>query len=256
MLAESQDLPVLFLLLSAFFSIFAVLRPIIGFYGLFPAVFLLPAALKLPGKYVTNSPFDILVIITTIVAVFRFLNKHKRLPFNPFFIPLLAIGIMLFLFTLAKYGDDNGQPLLRFIQGLAIFVPTLLLIETPKQARLTLLILLITLGIRMGAIGLINWYFASSSVISTNESSLLRLSGDHPISMFLGLGGADTTWPMLLVAPVFLALALLGLNNQSRIWGWIGYWIAAFFVLTAGFFMNVVGFAVGTFTVVLISYFI
>lgn len=145
-LAQGSNLPVLAVFLLVILIIVAP-EPIRGVYLAYPLLLLIPFGVFRTNYPILNSPLDIVVSITLLIGVARLAVKKNSLAKSPLYLPLIVCTAILTLYVLIGHGDYATFRLFRFIQGLWPFVLLILTLDTPRQARNAILVVLLSMTI-------------------------------------------------------------------------------------------------------------
>lgn len=137
-------------------------RPVIGLYLFIPVGQLVPYWVRVPVP-VLDSPLALVGLVGAGAAMAYWASRHVAWPRTPLYWPLLIIVAILGGGALIGYGAEAGWRLYITLHGLLPFFLVILLIDSPRKARILLLCILMPLLLRALAVWPIALFYGGES---------------------------------------------------------------------------------------------
>ena len=234
-------------------------RPIFGLFVSFPLLFLFPSQVIDIEFPLFSSPLQIVVVSTAAIALARTLAQKKSLPPSSLYLPLLMCLAVLCTNWAAGHGPDAGLRVYRFVLGLAWLLMTLLLVETPRQARNLLIAVIGTTWIMAVLWLLLTVKFSLSNAPLSAYFSLAGaawspdFASSDPSGGLIRIGSAYDFMVIVMVLPLFVSLAFWGSPRRVRRFSWLGMMACVSLIATGGFLISATAMLIGTAAVMLLG---
>ena len=187
-------------------------NPLIGLYLLIPVGLLVPYWVRVPLP-LFDSPLAVVAFFTAGATMASWVSRRTAWPRTPLYWPLLACVVILGLGTLLRHGLLAGFRLYIFAEGLLPFFLTVLLIDSPRKARILLLSIFMPLLLRTLAVWLIALFYGGESGLVFRDT---RIVGDW-VYWLWGFRGPYIMSHLSLLAPPIFALMVLARRWRLRL---------------------------------------
>lgn len=251
--AQGQSLP---MLLAVGLLALALLlpSPIRGLYAAYFLLWLIPFGILRLDFPLFRSPLNMVALLTAGLAAARAVVLGRRLPSSPLYVPLGVCLLVLGIYTIAGHGPNTGSYLEIIIKGVWPFFMIVLLVDTPRQARMVLIVGASALLLQ--ALLVLPSQVAQVIAILQGDlpatGSALRVAGapaeaGGKLPSLLGRFSWQTMTAYALATPVFLALVLAAPRKQvwARRLGMLGFAVLASSVILGGYVMSAVTLVLG-----------
>lgn len=235
------------------------IRPIFGLFVSFPLLFLFPSQVIDIEFPLFSSPLQIVVVGAAAIALARTLTQKKPLPSSSLYLPLLACLAVLGINWAMGRGPDAGLRVYRFVIGLAWLLLTLLLVETPRQAR-NLLIAVIGTTWTMAVLWLLlTVKFSLSNVPLSANFSLAGaawspdFASSDPSGGLMRIGSTYDFMVIVMVLPLFVSLAFWGSPRRVRWFSWLGMMVCVSLIVMGRFLISTSAIFIGIAAVILLG---
>ena len=230
-------------------------NPRLGMWLAFPVLILIPyGSLRLPLP-VLDSPLAVLIVATLAAALAQTIARRRTIPFTTLYYPIVVCVALMAANLFLGRGDDTGLRLYSFAISLWPFVFALLLVDTPRQARVFLLTAVVPLALIVALWApTMAWY-----VLTGQGSSLMRASPSayfserYSLLAFLKPGGVIQNWMVLMVAPIFLSIGLLSASTWLRRLARVAHLICAAYLMLGTFAASIAALVFETLLVALLG---
>ena len=204
--------PAVVLFLPFLLLVPVILRnPAIGLYLLIPVGQWVPYWVRVPVP-VFDSPLAVVALFTVAAAAAHWARHHTVWPRNWLYLPLLVAASILGLAWLSGYGPEAFMRFYIFVEALLPFFLVILLIDSPRKARILLLSITLPLLLRAAAVWPIALFYGDESL-----QVFRAIRPDEWTTWLLGLNGPNLATNLSLIVPLILGLTLLAPRKWQRI---------------------------------------
>ena len=186
--------------------------PAIGLYLFIPIGQLVPYWVRAPLP-VFNSPLEVVALCTAIATAAYWARHHKAWPRSWLYLPLFVSASILGLAWFTGYGQEADARFYTFIVSLLPFFPVVLVIDSPRRARILLLSITLPLLIRAAAVWPIVLFYGGESGSVFRQTQII----DDWLYWLWGFRGANLPLTLSFLCPVILALMFLAPRKRLRI---------------------------------------
>ena len=187
-------------------------NPVIGLYLLIPVGLLVPYWVRVPLP-LFDSPLEVAAIFTTVATMAYWARRRTAWPRTSLYWPLLACIVILGLGALLRHGLLAGSRLYFFAEGLLPFFLTVLLIDSPRKARILLLSIFVPLLLRTLAVWPIALFYGGESGLVFRQTQIV----DDWLYWLWGFREGTLALTLSLLAPPIFALVALARRWRLRL---------------------------------------
>ena len=206
--------PTMVLFLPFLLLVPLILRnPVIGLYLLFPVGQLVPYWVQVPVP-ILDSPFAVVGFTAAGAAIAYWATRRTAWPGTRLDGLLLLCAMILAAGALSGYGREAGWRLYIFGLTLLPFFLTVLLIDSPRRARILLLCIFLPLLLRALALWPITLFYGGESGEVVRQT---HGPGRDWLYWLWGFRGANVPLTLSFLMPPVLALMVLAPRRRERL---------------------------------------